>query len=576
MSHNLLELLKIGTSINIENIKKKEQEILSLLESKKINKDKNYYWSITQIHDLFNISNLDGVKDKLKIYDHQNVIINGPLIRSIFTNSEYVKTINIYLLGDYVLPKSNNKEIHIKISKRKKYKSLEHFLFLQKDWQSAIIYHNSNIYLSTWALCELYNIKNYLNKVDPILNISKDYLLLKPEISIDVFDAIKFMHMKQLLKIQDIDYEKISDNKTPIEYALKLYSDTNNDRYLDIINILSNHEYRRHPFIFASKLNLNNNLTNKIKKIFWKYESQINLTNRNKEDNINDTFIDYFLTKDAADNLIDYLIYFNLTDKLNNIIFDSNCLNLVLKQKLVDKNQDNIIKSILITQNINLISLYDDNSCIIKIGQQILEELIMNDKHISFYYLWKNDNDIINTKFNDNNNILHMISSTNKLQQLVLKLKPDLLYQENTNNYMPIFYHISKNNRDVIIPLIEAMIDINITDKNNNNILHYLTKYNMIHIIKYLFYKHTQLICTLLNKSNSQKETPVLLASKSKTTSELVYLFIKHNCNTMNQDEFGNTMHHYLYLNSMCLDVENISKINIRNNYGFAPQDYQV
>lgn len=148
-------------------------------------------------------------------------------------------------------------------------------------------------------------------------------------------------------------------------------------------------------------------------------------------------------------------------------------------------------------------------------------------------------------KDKDGNNLLHHAMKTSKIEfvKIIIRIKPELIYQRNNNgeiplNFMsvtPIFKFIKnlieqvnlhdffkasiENNMPKIRDLLQLGVNINSTDKDGNTALHYACMYSQINIIKYLIEKGAN-----LNSENLFGQKPIDFAIIYSPNDEIITL----------------------------------------------------
>jgi len=405
----------------------------------------------------------------------------------------------------------------------------------------------------------------------------------------DVFDLIGLKDYELFIKNKKLIHDTIKNNLTPIEYAISLYLESQNDIIKDNLNkiIIELHTYnfmRNHCFYCKiHKLDeFNADLFDTItqnkeydKILDFGINNRLNISNLH---DVNNLYLEYYISLDNYDAFYNYLKYINLQ-------IDNNIVNYIIRK--IPKNiilqgiKNNIFedkyiyKIILITQELDYFGLINDFS--LPYSLNYLNDIINLNLTKSLYFLYNIDKDIIRTIDDENNNLLHKVSEKQndyiELIKLLLKLDDSLIFNKNKNGQNPLMYHIEKNNLNITEFLIEYInlncdIVYETTDLNYNTILHYLCKKDTFYIIKKLL--SNEIILKQLNKQNKKKYTPIITAALYKQ-EELIYLLKSYNADLNITDIFGNTVYHYICYNSLCLGM---TIPNIDNNFYYTPKDY--
>jgi hypothetical protein len=521
-----------------------------------------------------------------------NVIITGSYIRSHLIktdNFNIMNDVSIYKISDvkwkdlidlsqfentedkYIL-KTEDKTI---ILGKKKYRSPAHVL-IQGKYNTRIGLINSKLYCSSMFLVDYFSFKND-DLYDPVFHYPYDPLEIYEfpkkskntiQKSIELVDSVK------LLKINKNNYDNLYDKKTIIELCMdKLNIEKHpilQNHLKQIIIQLSNYQYRRPPFLYAKYINLDRNLCKLLMNIDNKYEIQNKDKQINSLDDINLVIIEHCVAIDNYDYLQDFIKYINFDN--NKLIVDFiiqyksiNILRKYITENILDQYLTYL--SIFKTQELELFKIIEPKFSL-DVGINFLRDIIQNNLVRSFYFLYKMDSNILTTKFDKNNNILHELRQGNnldKMVKLIMNEKNNLINDVNDDNQTPIIYH-AINNYEVLDILLNYDFDSSIIDNNGNTFLHYLSKIDNSNLIKKGITKHREII----NIPNKQFETPILISCKEGIENNF-YIFKYANALLDTKDIFGNTVYHYICHNNMCLGI-NVPVI--KNNFGFVPTDY--
>ena len=551
----------------------------------------------TELQDLFNNEEIMN-----------NIVITGPYIRSqLFKYSkkeqnndiEIRKEIYIYKLcneewnelidttnfidkKNELIYENNDTDIKIFLIK-KKYKSPAHVI-LQYNYLKRVGLYNNEYYTSSMFLIEIQNHNNLLISEfrDPILGIPYDpldiYQLHKKEKSHPI-KIIELTDYEELIKLNKKNFIKLFNSKTCLEICLDRYIKEDHPIILNqlkqMIIFLSSFIYKRPPHLYGKLLKLDTlipEIYDIIKCVPNKYnitdDLDINIFNNIEE--INDKVIEFIITMDNVENLLDYIEY--IKQKIG-----KNIVEYVIKHNashiskyLMSNGLDTYLTYyiILMTENLELIKELNADFDM-NLALNFFEDILSNGKIRSFYFLYEIDNSIISTIFKSERNILHKIKPNGfkykDMIQLIIKLKPELLNITDCNKESPVLYH-AKYNPSLLKIFLEHNIDPTITDNDGNIFLHNLCQHDEPELLKYVLKKYPELI----NMPNNKAETPAIICTK--TGNENMFYIIKGMGADLGvKDYYGNTVYHYICATSICIGM---MIYNDPNYFNIIPQDY--
>ncbi len=437
-----------------------------------------------------------------------------------------------------------------------------------------------------------YNLKiKYLRDdfIDPIKKTPLDLFDLEPSViktEEDIFDIISKKDYESLMHITSFDLNKIKDNLTCIEFALDLYVKEEcqiiqNQLKLIIYELLKHVKFRRNPGFYAELIKLDNYdlemyeiLINpeyiKLRKNIQPY--------KNIED-LNISILNYYIINDLVDDFYGYIKFLckKPSSEIFKTIIEYNPKKIILEGIKKKYFSDyNIYKIILCSQQLNYLNEINFD---INIAVNFLDKIMEKCLTKSFYYLYKQDTNIINTLNQNNETLLHLIHVSQKEElledmiHLLITLDESILYKKDMNDNTPLLYHAINKNYKIVEILIKVIKEKNLIkifeEKNNNNdtILHILTKSNEnIKLIKEIIYDNME----LLNLQNKDGETPIIISCKN-SAEDVYYLLKGLDANMDICDMYGNTPEHYICLNEICLGMAIRNKENI---FGYTPLDY--
>ncbi|ARF09138.1 ankyrin repeat protein [Catovirus CTV1] len=532
------------------------------------------------------IKNSDKRKKKtddmiISVYDHTdlfNYLKPKEVLQNFIKDLGYDKIENGTVLSGRFLLNIFDKEKNFNINdkfclslhKKHQYDSLVHFLLKQEKWQDRIAYEKGKVFVSfTFVLGYLERIK-FVKQHDPVLN--KNYC---------IFNSVEEKTMHQLIESYDYygllqkpvkNYEDICDNMTPIERTLLMFSKEENivlkNELKRIAHILSIHRYVRSPHIYFNFLGIEDE---ELKLIIYSIDNKLNLDKQSSKnlEEINKTIINHFIENNVNECLIEFLdLYkyeFDFSDCQNIVKFNSrNLLEVLIKNKKI-KNDD-ALYCILMTEAIDMIQyLQIDN--LVNVAKLLIKDIIAENKYVSFFYLYKLDNSIINIKFEKNNSIIHNLSNNSKeILKLILNLNPTIINHCNDSEQNILMTNIDMN-IDIIMTIIQT-INLNDRDIDGNHILHYIVKHNRIDILKYLLNNKKYVFD--LNIMNKNHETPLIMSAITKN-EDMLHILFNMGAKDDLEDENGNTVYHYICKNKLCIGM---GVKNTVNKFGFYVEDY--
>jgi len=472
-----------------------------------------------------------------------------------------------------------NSDSKIIILEKKKYRSPAHVL-LQGKYNTRIGLINNKLFCSSMFLIDYFSNRLNNDLCDPVFNFPYDPLEIykvpkKNKLSIQ--KTIELVDTDKIIKINKENYDNFYGNKTIIELCIDKYITENHSilqNYLvQGITHLSNYSYKRPPFLYAKLVKLDEidkklyDLLINIDNAYGIHDKKINFNNL---DDVNLFILEHCISIDNVDYLLDFMKYikYEVNKTIIDLIIKYNSIN-VLRYFIVNKMLDQYYTyySILKTQEINLFKIIEPKFDI-EVGINFLKEIITCNLIRSLYFLYIIDHDIINTKFENNNNILHLLKysdNSNKLISLIMSIKPELINEINDDKQTPVIYH-SINNPNVLNLLLNYEFDTSICDNDGNTFLHHLCKIDNTELLKKSVDKYKEII----NVTNKKYETPIIISCKCGLENNF-YVLKYTNANLDIKDIYGNTVYHYICLNSICLGI-NIPPI--KNNFGFVPTDY--
>lgn len=537
------------------------------------------------------------------------VIVTGPFVRSCLVSNEnipntvkVIKELYLYRCCDeewqdildleiftdaktqYTYDDETKKVFLIK----KKYKHPAHII-LQHDYLKRVGFCNGDFYASSMFLIEMQKHFNLLNSKfrDPILNLPYDPLKIYQVNDKDKTHPIKIIDrvdIDELTNLSKKNFVKLFGSKTCIELCLdKLKSEDHPvlvGQLKQMIIYLGGVSTKRPPYLYAKVLGINQSMP-EVYTYLKALENQYNLPEIVADvktlDDINTNIINLLILNDSVENFFDYVNFVKL--KISKSVIDTivknNSLKIIeylIKNKLVDTHLSYYL--IFMSENFDLVE-QQNFSIDIDIAINYLKDILQNGKARSFFYLFDRDPSIINTLFEDNKNILHMVKlqknfkSCSDLIELIIKLKPELLNLKDSNKETPIVYH-AKHDTEIVKIFLEYEFDYTLGDSSGNCFIHNLCQNNgkedCYDILKLALKRCPELI----DMPNKKSETPMIICCKNNLEN-MFYVLKGLGANMDAQDLYGNTVSHYICSNSMCLGMIIENK---QNYFGLTPSDY--
>jgi hypothetical protein len=460
-------------------------------------------------------------------------------------------------------------------------------ILLYNPYLTRIGIHRDEFIVSAMFLIEYNRNLKHMNtkKSDPKFSTEIDLFHLNKKLEkkdLTIFDLINKKEYEVFDNIMTYNFDLLNNGLTPIEYALKLYVAEECEIILHqlrliIYELYSNIKFLRLPGFYADIINLKEKdesmydifTTNDYKTIY----NTININTKTTIYELNYQLLSYYVSQDDSETFYRYLkLYVKKIDtKLIQLLYEKNPKKIITEG--INKkyfNLNNIYKIILFSQDLDYFDLIDFD---LNIACNYVEDCISRCLLRSFYFLFKKEKNIILFQDSNENNVLHNISERNSYQEMIkllITLNPEILNMKNVNGDTPIISHIKNKNYSIVETIIKNYSCSDLYehyDSNNNTILHLLCGDNKnISLIKLFIYDNLSLI----NKVNKENETAILISTK--TNSEDIFFLLKSlNADMTIIDDYGNSIYHYICMNSMVLGSVIENKPNI---FGYTPEDY--
>jgi len=480
-----------------------------------------------------------------------------------------------------------------------KFKSIGEVLLYNPYLTRFGIHKNEFIVSSMFIIEYNLNIKHInTKKLDPKFSTEIDLFHLKKKLekkSDTIFDLIARKDSDVIENLMKYNLDSTLDGLTPIEFALKLYREEECDIIshqlkLIIYELLNKIKFLRLPGFYANIIRLDETdskmyqilTTNEFQTIMDKINANnsrvvnggVNgVTNIKDIKDLNYKLLEYYISIDDSENFYSYLKLY--VKKIDSSIIKLLC-NYNPKKIITDGikrkcfNQNNIYKLILFTQDLEYCKLIEFD---VNIALNYIEDVVNRSLLRTFFYLFKQDKTIIQFKDSDGNTLLHRITQSGSyfdMIKLIITLDPVILSMVNDDGDTPLIFHIKQKNYSIVEFLLKNYNDLRLfeqLDNKSNTVLHLLSSSNdNIKLIKMFIYDNLHLI----NKVNMSNETPILISTKSG--AEDIYFLLKSlGADLLILDDYGNSVYHYICLNSIVIGSVIENKPNI---FGYTPEDY--
>ena len=542
------------------------------------------------------LSNIELPNFLQEIYS--NLIFYGSYIRTALIESNNEKNLELFISSYISIDNLDEKFISNGFEKSetgfyKKHSNLIiHFIsnrfksigevLLFNPYLTRFGIHNNDFIVSSMFIIEYNRNLKHINikKLDPKFSTEIDLFHLKKKLekkSDSIFDLIMKKDFSSFSDLLGFKLDDTKDGLTPIEFAIKLYKSEECDIIsyqlkLIIYELLDKIKFVRQPGFYAEMIKL-------YEKDSKLYEILIGKLDLSKFNNIttitelNYNLLQHYISIDDVDTFYSYLkLYVKKIDsKLIQLLYEKNPKKIItdgIKKKYFSLN--NIYKLILYTQDLEYFDLIDFD---MNIACNYVEDIIKNGLIRSFYFLFKQDKNIIQFKDSDGNTILHTIQDEglySDMIKLIITLDSSILFIVNDRGDTPLIYNAKQKKLKIVESIIKNYSKPDLFEQINNDsdtIIHLLSNNNdNIKLIKMFIYDNLHLI----DKVNNTNETPILIACKFGC--EDIYFLLKSlNADLSIIDYYGNSVYHYICLNSMVIGSVIENKPNI---FGYTPEDY--
>jgi hypothetical protein len=487
-----------------------------------------------------------------------NIVFTGPYLRSMFVENINTKDLKKEIFVNCI----NNLDYKTLIDESYKetndmyYKHIEdtdYFIYIAKKTfrnPSEVILANYNlkrigiyknkIYISSMFIADYIKFSDNINSdlTDPVFKTKLDLFDIYQHNSsinnINIFDNINKKNFEEYKRVKYQKYDIINTNKdtiyyglNPCEYAIHLFKQEQNDiikaQLRLIILDLNNKNYMRYPGFYAHMLGIDEldiELFDILKES-KQYKNVMGELNNNFKtiNDINTLILSYYIKKDMCDEFYNFLKYKD--DK--SVKIDTNIFNLIIETDP---------KNIIITGIKNNF-----------FSERTKYKIILWTQNLDYF-------NIIGDEFN-------MDIAINYINDIV------------ENCLIKSFYFLYKVDQSIL----------NITDSDNNNLLHNIKEKNKFEDMITLLLK---LDDSILFRKNKLNQNPLLKHAKDnnlKIVNILIKLIIENNNDTIFEatDNQKNNILHYLATNEESLHLikkiifEKPEIINYQNKLSETP-----
>lgn len=162
-----------------------------------------------------------------------------------------------------------------------------------------------------------------------------------------------------------------------------------------------------------------------------------------------------------------------------------------------------------------------------------------------------------------------------KLEQARKYINEGIKFEYKNKEYTPLHHAVFKNRHDIIVLLLSAGININLTDALNRTALHDAAIYNRLKIAKLLIGHHAE-----INTFGKYGSTPLVAASQNGHTA-IVELLLENSANpNLINKLFQVTALHAAVSNGNIISVklllEASANVNKKNRNGKTPLHYAI
>jgi len=377
-----------------------------------------------------------------------------------------------------------------------------------------------------------------------------------------------------------------------------------NKKFIPIINnrftneTTDNLSYIGHtPLTLSCKLNKISKLNKFNKFKILNYINKVKILISNGADvNIGDQFNNTPLQISLHYN--NYIIFGTLLNEPNININAQNNNKLTILMFAIKKNKDNIVNSLIKNHNADIniadikgntplhlacsISNINIINILLKKNVNINAQDIngctplfkaVHEKKLDIIILLINKNANVNLCNKKKNSPLHEACYTNNIDIVnQLLMTGAKINAQNKDGKTPIYFAI-KNKSINIIELLIKKVDINIKDKNNETILHYICVLKDINLLPLIYMALKA--GAKINERNKNGISPIILIIRSNNILVLKFL-IRQKIDIINiniKDNSGNIpLHEACMISKEMVEILiNKSDINIQNKYGDSP-----
>jgi ankyrin repeat protein len=236
--------------------------------------------------------------------------------------------------------------------------------------------------------------------------------------------------------------------------------------------------------------------------------------------------------------LEDAKYFFSLCDGINNITdhdanYEFNLLNILIKTQCNVELIKHLIDTYNIDININKGNYYGET-----LIHLVCSARNMNEYCVDIINLLINKNANINAENSEGDTPIHLVCSAPNMNEYcvdIIKLLINKNANINAENYdgnFPIFY--ASRTIDMLNILLDV-VDLNMVNRKNQNIIHYLCRYNLKDALKIILEKEKDIDINLIDIYN---DAPIHIAYECQSYN-CIDILLNHNVNLEVQGQLG-------------------------------------
>jgi len=414
-----------------------------------------------------------------------------------------------------------------------------------------------------------------------------------------IFDIVIGNHIqyaKTMLK-HDINFDVLNDDGlTPYDFLITAIKHSNKSNFTEMIKLMNDINYVRNPKIidFIEECNIFQTMlhTDIEEELYAKIEylCKSNKSTFEKVIEMNMHIVEIALKHNAISfvvkflkihhDFIDYHKFYIILSSLGKThIMELVSTYLPLtKEKTIFLLENRMYTSILKVKDIlkfDVITQYLVNSLDI-------DSLVFMLEYIDSKYVERKFDVVTKVGTNCKQSILYLlcdsvtgvkqsIDKINTFINVIIHYNPTIISEQDSDENNLLF--VSCHNQYIFDILMKLECHPNIINKLGDNYLHFIVKYGSVSTLNKVVLCGMIERYGLLNKVNSDGNTPIMLALKLKR-HDMMEILIRENADITICDKIGNSVLHYIKL----FDIpNNANKTDHQSNtFGQTPNDYAL